>query len=57
MFIDHPLFNKAKNILIQLENEGHEAYFVGGCIRDMILRLRIIHKKCNKSFLNILTLG
>ena len=37
MFIDHPLFNKAKNILIQLENEGHEAYFVGGCIRDMIL--------------------
>jgi len=27
----------AKEIVVRLRNAGHEAYFVGGCVRDMIL--------------------
>lgn len=31
------IFNEAKEILKCLESNGHKAYFVGGCVRDLIL--------------------
>lgn len=34
-------FEKAKPILETLENHGHQAYFVGGCVRDVLLNRAI----------------
>lgn len=31
------LFEKAYNIIIKLVNNGYKAYYVGGCVRDIIL--------------------
>lgn len=33
----NPFFSQAKPILEQLEACGHQAYFVGGCVRDLLL--------------------
>lgn len=30
-------YQQAKKIVCQLQNEGFEAYFVGGCVRDMLM--------------------
>lgn len=27
----------AKKILLKLRNAGYQAYFVGGCVRDMLM--------------------
>lgn len=32
-----PFFNAAKSIVKTLQNRGHRAFFVGGCVRDAIL--------------------
>ncbi|MFD2630665.1 CCA tRNA nucleotidyltransferase [Oceanobacillus kapialis] len=34
--LDHP-FKEATAIIENIENNGHEAYFVGGCVRDFLL--------------------
>lgn len=40
--ITHPAFIQALPVLRRLEEAGHEAYFVGGCVRDLLLQ-RPIH--------------
>lgn len=40
--IAHSVFLQAQPVLNQLEEAGHEAYFVGGCVRDLLLN-RPIH--------------
>ncbi|OMP65844.1 CCA tRNA nucleotidyltransferase [Domibacillus epiphyticus] len=40
--IDHPFFKEALPIIQALEESGHEAYFVGGAVRDLLLH-RPIH--------------
>lgn len=32
-------FNSAKKIILTLQNQGHKAFFVGGCVRDALLKL------------------
>jgi len=39
--IDRPEFQKALPVLEKIENDGYQAYFVGGCIRDAMLHLPI----------------
>ena len=34
----NPIFLKAIPLLEKIEKAGFEAYFVGGCVRDFILR-------------------
>ncbi|HBY89237.1 MAG: CCA tRNA nucleotidyltransferase [Ruoffia tabacinasalis] len=36
-----PLFQEAIPVLGQIESHGHEAYFVGGCVRDTLLNKKI----------------
>ncbi len=36
------LFNIGKKIIIQLKNNGHQAFFVGGAVRDLLLK-RTVH--------------
>lgn len=40
--LEDELFVKALPVLKQIESHGYEAYFVGGCVRDVLL-----HKKIN----------
>lgn len=37
MQLDHPLFVQAMPIMKEIEANGYEAYFVGGCVRDTLL--------------------
>lgn len=39
--LSHPLFQKALPLLKRIENEGFEGYFVGGCVRDTLLKREI----------------
>ncbi|MFD2751829.1 CCA tRNA nucleotidyltransferase [Virgibacillus siamensis] len=39
--MDLSIFDEAKEILERLESYNHKAYFVGGCVRDMILGRKI----------------
>ena len=40
--LDHPLFQKAMPVMDLIESHGFEVYFVGGCVRDTLLK-RTIH--------------
>ena len=33
----NPVFEQAIPVLINIEQAGYEAYFVGGCVRDFLL--------------------
>lgn len=37
MSLSHPLFASAMPIMKEIEANGYEAYFVGGCVRDTLL--------------------
>ena len=39
--LSHPLFQKALPLLKKIENAGFEGYFVGGCVRDTLLKREI----------------
>lgn len=39
--LSHPLFQKALPLLKRIENAGFEGYFVGGCVRDTLLKREI----------------
>src|SRR5882757_5418714 len=32
-----PKYNAAREIVVKLRGAGHQAYFAGGCVRDMLL--------------------
>ncbi len=34
---ENPKYRAAREIVIKLRNYGHQAYFAGGCVRDMLL--------------------
>src|SRR6202000_1043542 len=36
-WIDNPKYRAAREIVVALRNAGHQAYFAGGCVRDMLL--------------------
>jgi poly(A) polymerase len=35
----NPRYNAAREIVVELRRAGHQAYFAGGCVRDMLLRI------------------
>ncbi|HTD95282.1 MAG TPA: CCA tRNA nucleotidyltransferase [Edaphobacter sp.] len=37
---DNPKYTAARNIVLALRTAGHQAYFAGGCVRDLLLRLQ-----------------
>jgi poly(A) polymerase len=37
--IDNPAYTAAHNIVLTLRSAGHQAYFAGGCVRDLLLGL------------------
>ena len=37
--IDNPAYTAAHNIVLTLRAAGHQAYFAGGCVRDLLLGL------------------
>jgi len=37
--VDNPAYTAAHNIVLTLRNAGHQAYFAGGCVRDLLLGL------------------
>ncbi len=37
--IDNPAYTAARNIVLTLRSAGHQAYFAGGCVRDLLLGL------------------
>src|SRR5699024_10837409 len=39
--MDKNPFQEASEIIERLEKEGYEAYFVGGCVRDLLLQRKI----------------
>ena len=36
-FTDNPKYKAAREIVVALRTAGHQAYFAGGCVRDMLL--------------------
>jgi hypothetical protein len=34
---ENPKYRTAREILVELRGAGHQAYFAGGCVRDMLL--------------------
>jgi poly(A) polymerase len=34
---ENPKYKAAREIVVKLRSEGHQAYFAGGCVRDMLL--------------------
>src|ERR1700756_2123099 len=34
---ENPKYKAAREILVELRSAGHQAYFAGGCVRDMLL--------------------
>jgi poly(A) polymerase len=36
-YIDNPKYRAAREIVVALRDTGHQAYFAGGCVRDLLL--------------------
>ena len=36
---ENPKYRAAREIVVKLRGAGHQAYFAGGCVRDMLLRV------------------
>ncbi|HEX3968382.1 MAG TPA: CCA tRNA nucleotidyltransferase [Edaphobacter sp.] len=36
-YIDNPKYRAARDIVVDLRAKGHQAYFAGGCVRDLLL--------------------
>jgi poly(A) polymerase len=36
-YIDNPRYRAAREIVVALRDTGHQAYFAGGCVRDLLL--------------------